>query len=318
MKNVLVLGGTGFVGRSLVERLVERNGGGGGRVIVPTRRLSHGVVLRSLPTVELVEADVHDERTLARLVGQADAVINLIAILHGSRAQFQRVHVELPRRLAHACAAAGGKRVVHVSALGVGAGGPSNYLRSKTEGEAALQSPGVALTIVRPSLIFGTEDRVLNVFAELQAMAPFVPLPGGDAKMQPVWIEDVTTAIVRCLDDNSTIGQVYELAGPKVYTLSEIVRLAGRWSGHERTQIPLPDAVGRLQAMLMEAMPGTPLMSRDNLDSMRVPNVASGKLPGLQALGIEPTAMEAVAPGYLGGAFGRARYDRWRGHARRG
>ncbi|BAL93835.1 complex I NDUFA9 subunit family protein [Rubrivivax gelatinosus] len=318
MKNVLVLGGTGFVGRSLVERLVERNGGGGGRVIVPTRRISHGTALRSLPTVELVEADVHDERTLARLVGQADAVINLIAVLHGSRAQFQRVHVELPRRLAHVCAAAGGRRVVHVSALGVGAGGPSNYLRSKTEGEAALQSPGVALTIVRPSLIFGTEDRVLNVFAELQAAAPFVPLPGGDAKMQPVWIEDVTTAIVRCLDDNTTIGQVYELAGPKVYTLSEIVRLAGRWSGHERRQIPLPDAVGRLQAMLMEAMPGTPLMSRDNLDSMRVPNVASGKLPGLHALGIEPTAMEAVAPGYLGGAFGRARYDRWRGHARRG
>ncbi|MBK1713543.1 complex I NDUFA9 subunit family protein [Rubrivivax gelatinosus] len=317
MKNVLVLGGTGFLGKALVERLVERNGGGGGRVIVPTRRLAHGTVLRSLPTVELVEADVHDERTLARLVAQADVVVNLIAILHGSREQFQRVHVELPRRIAHACAAAGGRRVVHVSALGVGAGGPSNYLRSKAEGEAALQSPGVALTIVRPSLIFGAEDRVLNVFADLQAVAPVVPLPAGDAKMQPVWIEDVATAIVRCIDDPATIGQVYELAGPKVYTLSEIVRLAGRWSGHERRQIPVPAGLARLQARLMESMPGTPLMSRDNLDSMRVPNVAGGKLPGLEALGIVPASMQAVAPGYLGGVGGRGRYERLRAHARR-
>ena len=317
MNNVLVLGGTGFVGQALVERLVERNGGGSGRVIVPTRRIGRGTGIRSLPTVELVEASVHDDRVLARLVAQADAVINLVAILHGSRDEFQKVHVELPRRIAHACAAAGGRRVIHVSALGAGQGGPSNYLRSKTEGEAALQSPGVALTIVRPSLIFGAGDQVLNVFARLQASAPFVPLPCADAKMQPVWVEDVAAAIVRCLDEPATIGQVYELAGPQVVTLSDIVRLAGRWSGNERRQFALPAGIARLQAGLMEAMPGTPLMSRDNLDSMKVPNVATGTLPGLAALGIVPTPMEAVAPGYLGPAAGRARFQRFRAGARR-
>ena len=127
----------------------------------------------------------------------------------------------------------------------------------------------------------------------------------------------MASAIVRCLDDRSSIGQTYEAVGPQVYTLSELVRLAGRWAGHERPQIPLPLAVGRLQALAMELLPGTPLMSRDNLDSMQVPNIATGMLPGLQALGITPAAMEAVAPLYLGRRFGRARMEPWRAGARR-
>ena len=167
-------------------------------------------------------------------------------------------------------------------------------------------------TVLRPSVIFGTEDRFLNLFARLQALAPVIPLAGSDARFQPVWVEDVASAIVRCLDRPDTIGQVYECTGPTPYTLSELVRLAGRWSGHERPQIPLPAFAGRLQAALMELLPGEPLMSRDNIDSMRVPNVASGRLPGLAELGIQASALEAVAPGYLGQAFNRGRFDRWR------
>lgn len=311
IQNILVLGGTGFVGRSVCERLVERNGGGSGRVIVPTRRLSHGVHLRSLPTVELVEADVHDPAQLGRLVAGADAVIQLIAILHGSAADFDRTHVQFPRKLA----AAQPRRVVHVSALGVAADAPSNYLRSKAAGEQALA--GTPLTVLRPSVIFGHHDRFLNLFAELQAVAPVVPLAGGDARFQPVWVEDVASAIVRCLDRTDSIGKTFEAAGPQVYTLAELVKLAGRWSGHERPVIPLPLGVGRLQATLMELMPGTPMMSRDNVESMKVPNVASGRLPGLDALGIVPTAVDAVAPGYLGDSGGRARLNRWRAFARR-
>lgn len=316
-KHIVVLGGTGFLGRSVCERLVERNGGGGGRIVVPTRRLAHGNRLRPLPTLELVEADVHDPAALARLVAGADAVIHLVAILHGSAAAFDRVHVELPRKLAQACQAGGVPHLIHVSALGVGADAPSNYLRSKTEGEAVLQVAGLGLTRLRPSVIFGAEDRFLNVFAELQALAPVMPLGGSDAQFQPVWVEDVASAIVRCLDHRDAVGQVYELAGPQVFTLSELVRLAGRWSGHERPQIALPAFAARLQALALELLPGTPLMSRDNVDSMQVPNVAGGTLPGLQALGIDAAALEAIAPGYLGQRHGRARMNLWRAGARR-
>jgi NADH dehydrogenase len=316
MTNILVLGGTGFVGRAVCERLVER-GGGSGLVRVPTRRLQHGNAIRALPTVELVQADVHDGAQLRKLLAGIDAVVNLVAILHGSQRAFERTHVALPQTLAQACKAQGVRRLVHVSAIGVGAAAPSNYLRSKTQGEAVLQAAGLALTILRPSVIFGAEDKFLNVFARLQALAPVMPLAGSDARFQPVWLDDVATAIVRCLDDSNSIGKIYECTGPTVYTLSELVRLAGRWAGHERPQIPLPAFAGRAQAALMELAPGEPLMSRDNIDSMRVPNVASGTLPGLAALGITATAMEAVAPDYLGSRFGRARLNRWRAGAGR-
>jgi uncharacterized protein YbjT (DUF2867 family) len=315
MKNILVLGGTGFVGRSVCEKLVERSASG--RIVVPTRRLAHGLRVRSLPTVELVQADVHDDRQLAGLLAGIDAVVNLVAILHGSRSAFEHVHVALPRRLAAACKAAGVKRLVHVSALGVGPGAPSNYLRSKTEGEAVLQAAGLDLTLLRPSVIFGSDDGFLNLFARLQSLAPFLPLAGSDARFQPVWVEDVAAAIVACLDKAETVGKVYECAGPQVYTLAELARLAGRWAGHERPVIPLPAFVGRLQAAFMELLPGTPLMSRDNVDSMAVPNVASGGLPGLPALGIAPAALEAIGPGYLGAGVGRGRFNRFRAGAGR-
>jgi hypothetical protein len=144
--------------------------------------------------------------------------------------------------------------------------------------------------VLRPSVIFGVDDHFLNLFAQLQAVAPVFPLAGGDARFQPVWVQDVAQGIVAALMQPQSIGQVIECAGPDVLTLSELVRLSGRWAGVERVQIPLPAAVGRLQAAMMEWLPGEPLMSRDNVDSMRVPNVATGKLPGLQSLGITPAA----------------------------
>jgi NADH dehydrogenase len=268
--------------------------------------------------VQVVQADVHDDAQLARLVAGSAAVINLIAILHGSASAFHQVHAQLPARIAQACAATGVRRVIHVSALGVGPDAPSNYLRSKTEGEAALCTPAVDATLLRPSVVFGASDRFMNVFAALQALAPVVPLACSTARFQPVWVEDVASAIVRCLDDARTIGQTYACVGPTVYTLSELVRLAGRWSGHERPQIPLPEFAGQLQAFAMECLPGQPLMSRDNIASMRVANVASADAPGLAALGLAPTALEAVAPAYLGAQQGCARLDRYRAQARRG
>jgi uncharacterized protein YbjT (DUF2867 family) len=288
--------------------------------VVPTRRAMHANAIRHLPGIVVQTADVHDDATLARLVAGCDAVVNLIAILHGSAREFERVHVALPQRLARACNAAGVARLVHVSALGVGddpARAPSNYLRSKTAGEKLLREAGLALTVLRPSVIFGAGDSFLNLFAALQTVFPVMPLAGTDARFQPVWVEDVARAIVRCLQSPQTIGRTYECVGPEVFTLAELVRLAGRWSGHERPVLRLPMALGRMQAALMELAPGTPLMSRDNLDSMQVPNVATGTLPGLQALGIEPAALASVAPGYLGDRDGRARLNALRERAGR-
>lgn len=317
MRELLILGGTGFVGRVLCERLIEHFAGEA-RLTVPTRRLQHGKALLTLPTIRLVEADVHDDAQLARLVAGHDAVINLVAILHGSAADFERVHVALPRRLAEACRAGGVRRLLHVSALGVAADAPSNYLRSKAAGEAELRGQGLDVTVLRPSVIFGAGDRFLNLFARLQRVFPVMPLAGYGARFQPVWVGDVAAALVASLARPQSIGQTYECAGPSTYTLAEIVRLAGRWAGCERPVLPLPDALGRVQAALMGLLPGEPLMSGDNLDSMRVPNVATGWLPGLDALGIAPTALEAVAPAYLDPQAGPARLGSWRALARRG
>lgn len=313
---VLVLGGSGFVGRTLCEQLVE-DGGGAARITVPSRRPARAKVLWTLPGVELLPADVHDEAQLTRLLRGQDAVVNLVAILHGSEAAFRTAHVELPRKLARACRAAGVRRVVHVSALGAAADAPSRYQRSKAEGEAVLRQAGLELTVLRPSVIFGAQDRFLNLFARLQAALPVMPLAGAEARFQPVWVNDVAQAIVRSLHRRETIGETYEAVGPRQYTLRELVQLAGRWSGHPRRVLPLPAALGRLQAAVLECLPGEPLMSRDNLDAMTVPNVASGQLPRLPALGIAPKALETVMPELLARGGEPARLDAWRREARR-
>ncbi len=296
MRKVLILGGTGFVGRHVCEKLQRA----GWQMTVPTRRAVNAAAVQHLPRLTVIEADVHDPQQLEQLLPGHDAVVNLVAILHGSEAAFERTHVELPRKIAAACRASGVRRLVHVSALGVSEDGPAMYQRSKARGEALLRAAGLDLTVLRPSVIFGAGDRFLNLFAQLQAVFPLMPLAGAQARFQPVWVEDVAEAVVRCLADPATIGQTFDCAGPDVLTLADLVRLAGRHGSRERPVIPLPMAIGRLQALMMELAPGEPLMSRDNLDAMRVDNVATGQHPGLAALGLQPASVRAVAPGYLG------------------
>ncbi len=303
MKRILILGGTGFVGRHICTRLSQA----GWSAIVPSRSPAAARHLAGLPRVDVVPGDVHDEATLIRLLAGADAVVNLVAILHGSEAAFEQVHVELPKKLARACAAAGVRRLVQISALGAALDGPSMYQRSKARGEAVLHTEAAAdfldLTVLRPSVIFGAQDKFLNVFAQLQRMFPLIPLAGADTRFQPVWVEDVAAAVMRCLQDDATIGQIFEACGPEVFTLRDLVRLAGQYAGvnqgRGRAVFALPMPLARLQAWLMERLPGEPLMSGDNLDSMAVDNIASGKVPGLDALGITPAALAAIAPGYL-------------------
>ena len=311
--NVLVLGGTGFIGKRLVTHLAAQ----GRCITLPTRRLVHARGLITLPSVEAVEADVHDQAALERLMRGVDAVINLVGVLHSRRGargsdygpDFARAHVELPQKVAAACGRAGVHRLLHMSALGASPGGPSMYLRSKAAGEAAaLSDPRLAVTIFRPSVVFGEGDQFLNMFARLQSVLPVMALGGADARFQPVHVEDVVHAFAGALEDRAAAGKVIELVGPKVYTLRELVQLAGRYSGHRRPVIGLPPALARLQAWFLEHAPGGPVMSRDNLDSMRVDNVAS---PGTVPM---PTAPEDVAPFYLGPQTSPSGYD----HVRRG
>lgn len=301
-ESVLVIGGSGFIGSHVVAQLAAS----GRRVIVPTRRYQRASHLLVLPTVELVEADVFDEMSLAGLMSRADAVINLVGVLHSAPGkagsswgpQFERAHVELPRRIVQACRAKNVSRCLHMSALGADLQGPSMYLRSKAAGEKIMRdAAGLAVTVFRPSVVFGAEDSFLNLFAKLQAFMPVLALGGANARFQPVYVQDVAHAFVLALEDRDAIGQIFELVGPRVYTLRELVHLAGVYSGHPRPLIGLPEPLARLQALMLEHMPGGPLMSRDNLDSMKTDNVGSGGGPRL--MGWQATPLEAVAPHYL-------------------
>ena len=292
-ERILVLGGTGFIGRALVAQLVTR----GLRVRVPTRRLARARALMPLPTVEIIEADVQAANALESLVKDCDAVINLVGILHGRGgnpygADFARAHVELPRALVSACRNQGVSRLLHMSALGADGPAPlpSMYLRSKADGEREVMTSGLDWTIFRPSVVFGADDQFLNLFASLQRIAPVMPLARANTRFQPVHIDDVVQAFITALSRHATFGRAYELAGPRIYTLRELVRLAGERAGCARPVIALPDMAGRLQAMILEALPGPTLMSLDNFDSMARDSVATG--PIAAELGIVPRAIE--------------------------
>jgi len=310
MRRVVVLGGTGFIGRAFAFRCAAQ--GLSIELTVPTRSLAHGSDLRPLPGLALVRADVHDEATLVRLLTGADTVVNLVGILHGDARDFERAHVELPRRLGHAARAAGVSHIVHVSAIGADAGAPSLYLRSKAAGEAALREAGVPLSVLRPSVVFGAEDHFLNLFGRLQALFPVVPLAGAQARLQPVWVRDVAQALWACVDRGAEAAGVFEAVGPQVFTLAELVRLAGRLAGHQRPVWPLPRALGQAQAWLLEHLPGPTLMSRDNLRSLQIDSVASGRLPGLDALGIHPVSIEQAWAQERGGVVLMGELLRWR------
>jgi NADH dehydrogenase len=319
MNKILVIGGAGFVGRHIVARLV----GQGLRVTVPTRHRARAGHLILLPTVEVVESDVGNDDALDLLLRDHDAVINLVGILQGSRGtpygrEFARAHVELPKRIIAGCARHGIHRYLHMSALGADPKGPSMYQRSKGDGEAAVRASPLDWTIFQPSVIFGPEDRFLNTFATLAKVFPVLPIGGADVRFQPVWIGDVAQAFVNALDNRDTYRKSYELVGPGVYTLRELVQFAAAASGRPRPVLALPGGIAQLQARMMELAPGEPLMSRDNLDSMKVDNIAS-RQPYVPApeLGITPTAMEAEAPRYLSGQTVRTRLDAFRARARR-
>jgi NADH dehydrogenase len=314
MQSVTLLGGTGFVGRSLAHHLAAT----GVRVRILTRLSVRAQPLLPLPTIDVVEANPHDLEALSRCLAGQDAVVNLIGALHDRpRGTFDRAHVELPKKVFAAARAAGVARVLHMSALGASDVGPSQYLKSRGRGEMVAQAAmaDFAVTIFRPSVIFGAEDMLTNTFARMAAIAPFIPLAGAHTRFQPVHVEDVARAMALSLTHRDTIGQIYELGGPNILTLADIVRLSARAGGHARPVLPLGHALGYLQALALEMLPGPPLMTRDNLASMSVDNISSQPWP--KVFGFTPTAMAPLVQQYLANATSRGRYGEFRSGAGR-
>jgi len=299
-RQICLLGGTGFVGRALAGRLTEA----GHALRILTRRRDRHRDLLVLPSTVLVQGDVHDSTFLREQFGGVDTVINLVGILneHGTRASFARVHAELPAKVAQACRERGVPRLLHMSALNADPMAPSRYLRTKAQGEAMVREVAdVGVTVFRPSVIFGARDSFTNRFAQLLKLAPGVfPLACPHARFQPVYVDDVARAFEHALGERRTIGERFDLCGPRVYTLAEVVAYIARLLHLRRRIVGLNDRLSRLQAAVLEFVPGKPF-SRDNYYSLQVDNVCGERAGALAtAFGITPTPLEDVVPSYLG------------------
>ncbi|MDP2029279.1 MAG: complex I NDUFA9 subunit family protein [Thiobacillus sp.] len=343
IERICILGGSGFVGTHLVSQLAAR--GLNVRVLSHRREMAKELIL--LPTVEVIETDVHDQQELIRHFRGMDAVINLVGILHESkvgridlpsarRGDFHQTHIELPRKVIHACGEAGVNRLLHMSALGAHPNSRSAYQRSKGIAEALVRESGMHhiehenwylngpklihgyglnVTIFRPSVIFGRGDSFLTMFARLLKVFPVLPLADAGARFAPVHVDDVAHAFADSLDNRATYGQTYDLCGPKVYTLKELVSYVGEVIGKKRSILPLGNWLSYLQAWAMEFKPGKKLMTRDNHYAMSTDNVCKGGWPAV--FGFQPAALEAIAPEYLRADSPRARYEGYRENAGR-
>ena len=274
--DILLIGGNGFVGRVIAAQLQLA----GYSVLVPTSHMVAARELRMLPKVHVEDADIHDFdelQSLCERIGPNGAVINLVGVLHDKPAQpygevFKAAHVELPKNIITAMQLHGLKRYLHMSALGADSKGPSMYQRSKGDGEAAVKASNLDWTIFRPSVIFGAQDQFINLFSKLTKLFPAMPLANHQAQFQPVSVDDVASAFVKSLSMPQTIHQSYDLVGPTVYTMKEIVEFAAHKAKTSCAIIPVPAFVGYIQALAFEFLPGPTLMSRDNIASMQLPN----------------------------------------------
>lgn len=313
MKTVTVLGGSGFVGSSVVARLDQA----GYQVKVLTRRREQAKHLILLPKVQVVECDIHDHAALKAQLQGSDVVINLIGILHQTRDNgFEQMHHQFPRRVAQLCEELRIPRLLHMSALQASVNAPSEYLRSKAAGDQTVMefSKKLNVTIFRPSVIFGTRDRFINLFAKLIQWIPVLALAMPQAKFQPIWVEDVAAAMVNAVDEPATYGKTYELGGPAIMTLQQIIEAVMKTIHVQRPIIGLSLNMSLLQGSFMQLLP-IKLISRDNVKSMQVDNVC--QQPMANELRVVPTDMFAVISGYLVKNNPRGAYDHFRAAAGR-
>jgi uncharacterized protein YbjT (DUF2867 family) len=313
--SIVVLGGTGFLGTRLVARLIKD----GHLVTVLSRDREQHKHLLVLPGLTLENCDVYQEPQLSERFRGKDVVINLIGILNErgfGGAGFRRAHTELTQHVLQAARSAGIARLLQVSALNAAPNAPSYYLRSKGEAEKLIREQGaVDWTIFQPSVMFGPGDSFLNRFAGLLAAIPWAfPLARPNARLQPVSVDDVVDALLHCLHGGASSHQTYELGGPRVYSLREIVALVAKLTRRRRWIIGLPGVIGRTQAFFMNFVPGRPF-SGDNYRSLSVDSVC--KEDGFAKLGIKPKSMAASARLFLGAQEDNARLSQNRAAAGR-
>lgn len=300
---VTVFGGSGFVGGQVVRALAKA----GYRVRVAVRQPNLAYRMRMLGDVgqiEVVQANARVPSSVARALDGAEGCVNLVGVLWESgRQKFQSIHAMAARNIAEAAAKAGVTRLVHVSAIGAKADSESKYFRSKADGEAAVRAAFPGATIVRPSLVFGVEDKFFNKFAQIAALSPVMPLVGGDTRVQPVFVGDVAAVIAKAVASPAAVGVTYELGGPTVYTMREILQLILTETGRDRPLLPLPwpvaSLIGSLGDIQVSILPIAPPLTTDQVEMLKTDNVADGGLPGLAEAGVVPTAVEAVVPTYL-------------------
>ncbi len=319
-KIVTLFGGTGFIGRQLAAQLVNA----GYTVQIITRNVERHKALKVLPTVKLIEVDINNESALVNRLSQTAIAINLVGILHGTPTQFDAAHYDFPQRLVNACCKAVVKKIVHLSALNADAAkAPSEYLRSKGRGEQAIQKAqekGITTTIFRPSIVFGHEDGFFNLFNNLLAVSPVLPVARPKSRFSPVYVGDVVAAILKSLTDKETDNKIYHLGGPEIFTFQEIVNYISKVSGQKRLIVGLPDNIAKLQASVMEMLP-IKLFTRDNFQSLLVDSVCPEEGLQLKDLGIEAQKVDTIMAEHLarrGGKGRTSRYDDMRRENRRG
>ncbi|HET6159558.1 MAG TPA: complex I NDUFA9 subunit family protein [Dongiaceae bacterium] len=305
-----VFGGSGFIGRYVVTNLTHK----GWLVRVAVRRPDEALFLKTagaIGQVTPIPANVRDRASVARAIQGADAVVNLVGILHeGGRQRFQAVQAEGARTIAEEAARAGARHLVHISAIGADAQSRSSYARTKAEGEAAVRQAFPKATILRPSIVFGPEDSFFNRFAKMAQLSPALPLIGGGrTRFQPVYVGDVAAAVIKAIETPAAAGQTYELAGPKVYTFADLMRLLLAEIGRRRALVPLPFPIASLMGSVAQCLPN-PQLTADQVRLLKRDNVPSAGSAGLTDLGITPTAVEAIIPTYLDRYRARGYYHR--------
>ncbi|MCH2548764.1 MAG: complex I NDUFA9 subunit family protein [Alphaproteobacteria bacterium] len=309
-ERITVIGGSGFLGRYIVELLADQ----GAVVKVAVRDIEKAKFLKPLGQVGQVtpiRINIRDESSLKQMVQETDKIIYLVGILYEKRNQtFQSVHIDALDVLGELSKKEGVRSFSLVSALGANVEAKSKYLSSKGKGELKLTQNYPEATIFKPSVLFGAEDKFFNLFASLLRMTPMLPLYGGGKTLfQPVYVSDVARAIVNSIDDKSTYGNTYELGGPTIYTYTELMEVILRYTNRNRLLLPVPFKVGDLQAALVELLP-KPILTRDQMISLRVNNVVHEDALNIKKLGVEPTSLETILPTYLkryrkGGRLGR-------------